>query len=396
MAAGNDTFTKILLHMDGSNGGTTFTDTNAGGSAHTWTATGGPTTNTATIKFGTASLNTTGAGSVLTPDSTDFTLGSGDFTCDFWLQYASGIGTVRVACGQCDSAGTAAAIPFRVGLNASNVVDFTCFVGSTAFTVTGSTAITTTIWHHVAVVRIGNTLRMFLDGVQEGGDIAISGSLNDSVNKFGVGCLGEFTSVQWQGYIDEFRLSVGIARWTSNFTPPTTTYDLGITASPGAYTETGIAAAFKISQPSTATSYAVTGNAAIFKPALGGVTGTFALAGQAATFAEKFVAAAGSYALTGNAAVFASKLVALGDAYVLTGVAATFAQRWVVATGSYVVTGNAAPLDRDFVNWFPASNPQAVSWNSSAPPSSIWTPVAPPSAIWTPDNAQFIPAPVTE
>ena len=36
---GNDAFTKILLHMDGSNGGTTFTDIAVGGSANTWAST---------------------------------------------------------------------------------------------------------------------------------------------------------------------------------------------------------------------------------------------------------------------------------------------------------------------------------------------------------------------
>jgi hypothetical protein len=55
LAAGNDSFTKILLHMDGANTSTTFTDSNSGGSAHTWTAAGNAQISTATYKFGGAS-----------------------------------------------------------------------------------------------------------------------------------------------------------------------------------------------------------------------------------------------------------------------------------------------------------------------------------------------------
>jgi hypothetical protein len=85
-ADGNDAFTKILLHMDGTNGSTTFTDTNAGGSAHTWTANGNAQISTAQSKFGGASGLFDGTGDyITTPDHADYTLGSGDFTIDLWF-----------------------------------------------------------------------------------------------------------------------------------------------------------------------------------------------------------------------------------------------------------------------------------------------------------------------
>jgi hypothetical protein len=34
--------------------------------------------------------------------------------------------------------------------------------------------------------------------------------------------------VDFNGWLDEFRISKGIARWTSNFTPPTAPYDSGV------------------------------------------------------------------------------------------------------------------------------------------------------------------------
>jgi hypothetical protein len=70
LAAGNDSFTKILLHMDGANTSTTFTDSNSGGSAHTWTAAGNAQISTATYKLGGASGLFDGTGDfITTPDS---------------------------------------------------------------------------------------------------------------------------------------------------------------------------------------------------------------------------------------------------------------------------------------------------------------------------------------
>jgi hypothetical protein len=220
VSGGNDSLTKILLHMDGANGGTTFTDSNIGGSAHTWTPTTA-TTSTGTFKFGTASANFGSTGWIDTPDSSDFTLGSGDWTCDFWFNRQGGDGTRRIACGQSNSA--VSTFSFAIELSAANVLVATVSNGSSTL-VTGTTTFTATGQNHVALTRNGNILRMFVNGTQEGGNVAFTGSVVDSANKFAVGRFGEFTTLTWNGFIDEFRLSVGIARWTANFTPPTAAY----------------------------------------------------------------------------------------------------------------------------------------------------------------------------
>lgn len=219
---GNDSFTKILLHMEGTNAGTTFTDTNAGGSAHTWTA-HTATTDTGTVKFGQSSLSCGSTGWIDTPDSADYTLGSGDFTADFWFNVSGGGGAVRRAFGQENAAQSIQSV--AGGLLAGNQMFFQPNNGSNV-TVSGTTTFTTTGWHHYAGVRTGNILRMFIDGVQEGGDVAFTGTVTDSADTFSVGRAGAATA-NWNGFIDEFRLSVGIARWTANFTPPTSQYGPG-------------------------------------------------------------------------------------------------------------------------------------------------------------------------
>lgn len=222
--AGNDSYTKILLHMDGSNGGTSFIDSAIGGSAHTWTA-NSATTDTGTVKFGSASQNCgASVGWVDTPDHSDFTLGSGDFTIEAWVNRQGGSGTRRIIGGQIGSAGATNTCSAYLEMWSTNVLKFTVCNGSTNYDVFGSTAITSTGWHHVAGVRTGNTLRLFVDGVQEGGDVAFSVAVNNASSKYSVGRVGEYAGLYWYGFIDEFRLSVGIARWTANFTPPTSAY----------------------------------------------------------------------------------------------------------------------------------------------------------------------------
>ena len=49
-------------------------------------------------------------------------------------------------------------------------------------------------------------------------------TVNNSAYKIAIGRYGENGSAYMNGWIDEFRFSKGIARWTTNFTPPTSAY----------------------------------------------------------------------------------------------------------------------------------------------------------------------------
>ena len=255
MADGNDTYTKILLHFNGSDAGTTITDDNAGGSAHTWTASGNAQLDTAITKFGTASLLCDGSGDyVSTPDHADFTLGSGDWTVDFWFNTnGTGLGTSRLLFGQAASDNLVQNTSIYSFLSSSNVLRARANVNTTAFTVSSSTTFIAAGWHHVAFVRSSNTLKLFIDGVQEGGDVAIAGTVNNVAYDFAVGRNGEVTAQTWNGSIDEFRLSVGIARWTTNFTPPTDEYSASQIITGALFTNTNTVFDATLSSASTIT-----------------------------------------------------------------------------------------------------------------------------------------------
>jgi hypothetical protein len=74
------------------------------------------------------------------------------------------------------------------------------------------------VWTHIAFVRNGSTLKMYANGTEEW---SVSNSVDyDENSAFKMGQHSDY----YQGYIDEFRLSIGVARWSANFTPPTAPY----------------------------------------------------------------------------------------------------------------------------------------------------------------------------
>lgn len=217
-AQGNDQYTKILLHFDGVNAGTSFPDTNAGGSAHTWTASSAITSTTAPV-FGTANYSSSG-GYITTPAHADFNLGSQDFNVDFRLKTTTGTGAVF---GQSDSLGTSQSILANVGTFA-NKLTLTLVQGSTPYRVTSTSNVTTGAWIAGRFIRTGDILRLFINGVQEGGDVAFTGSVNSSTGSFSIGRHGDRTPNAYVGELDEFRFDVGIARSTGNYTVPVNPY----------------------------------------------------------------------------------------------------------------------------------------------------------------------------
>ena len=216
-----DQYVKALLHMNGADGSTTFTDE----TGRTWTANGSAQIDTAQYKFGGASGYFDGAGDYLdTPDSADFDVGSSDFTVDCWV-YRNTDGSRQVICGQVDSTGGNANISFFLEMTASDTLHGAIASGTTLYEATSTGTITAdSTWHHVAFVRDGNTLRLFIDGTADGTADVTGVTANDSAYKMAIGRLGEYDGIYWNGWIDEFRFSNGIARWTTNFTPPTSEY----------------------------------------------------------------------------------------------------------------------------------------------------------------------------
>jgi hypothetical protein len=74
-------------------------------------------------------------------------------------------------------------------------------------------------WHHVAVVRNGTAWALYVDGTSRSAN-TWSGAISDIAGAVRIG-QDQFYGRDFNGYIDDLRITKGVARYTSNFTPPT-------------------------------------------------------------------------------------------------------------------------------------------------------------------------------
>jgi hypothetical protein len=225
IAAGNDAYTKALLHFDGSDGSTTFTDSNAGGSAHTWTATPSAQISTAQSKFGgAAGLFDGNTDCLSTPSHSDFDL-TGDFTIDFWFRVAA-LNRFNTFLTRENQANGTAEIMCRI--NSSNEFDFFIRTGSGGGTIIGritvASGVSVDTWYHAAYVRSGNDFTLYKDGVSLGTASSSSAGSSGVSQAILVGGRVSAPTDGHNGYLDELRISSGIARWTAGFTPPAEAY----------------------------------------------------------------------------------------------------------------------------------------------------------------------------
>lgn len=217
-----DSNTKLLLHCNGTNGGNTFTDE----SGKTVTPTGGVNTLIALKEFGTASAYFDGTGYLTIPHSTDFHFSTNDFTIDFWAYVtanASDSGQDKYWIGTANSS-AANTLSVIIGQHyTDNKFLFACSTNGTiaAYQVESKDAITLNVWEHWACIRRSNVLYLYRNGVFQSA-LAMSVGVYSATGDFGVGRLGAYsaTASYYVGYLDEVRISPGIARWNSNFTPP--------------------------------------------------------------------------------------------------------------------------------------------------------------------------------
>lgn len=207
---GLDSNVLVLLHCDGTAGGTTFVDESD--DAHVVTPLGNAQTTTLFSKFGGASCSFDGSGSRLSiPDDPSFTL-AGDFTVDFWARGFAPSFSANVFGWEDLAALTPPGIYYFSGWNMAIPDDLNNLAGPIELSPPSD-------WVHVAVVRQGGVATMFLDG-QQVATANLPMPLDGDGLFIGGNPLGTF---DWAGHLDEVRLS-NVARWTANFTPPTQAY----------------------------------------------------------------------------------------------------------------------------------------------------------------------------
>lgn len=203
---------SLLLHMDGDDNSTTFTDVSL--SPKSVSPNGGVKISTAQSKFGGASAYFDGNGDMLSlPSSEAWDFGSSDFTIEMWV-YLLSHGSPQPATGYNHYFTVVDQNTF--GFKSSSSNGYYLYANSATQVQTSSAPMLNT-WQHIALVRNGTSLKIYIDGLEAGSSTIASNTTygSNSIAYIGSGWSGEFL----HGYIDEFRITKGIARYTSNFAP---------------------------------------------------------------------------------------------------------------------------------------------------------------------------------
>jgi hypothetical protein len=161
---------------------------------------------TTTKKFGTGSMEFDGTADYLVPRSlTELAFGTGDFTIEFWLYLRSTLEQWFVAWtgpGTC-----------TIYYNQGTIRWF----ADGAVRITGS-SLSTSTWYHIALVRSSGSTKLYINGTQTGSTYTDTNSYVPTAYAIGATTAGV---ASLDGFIDDLRITKGVARYTANFTAPT-------------------------------------------------------------------------------------------------------------------------------------------------------------------------------
>jgi hypothetical protein len=171
---------------------------------------------TAQYKWSPSSMKFNGTTDYLTyPPSNYYAFGTGDFTIEGWVY----LGSTNCGIFQIYSSylpGTVSGLSFEI---ANLYGGWSLNYGATS-QIISTTAGSLSTWYHFAVVRSSGVIKAYVNGTSI---ISATDTTNYTYTYLLVG--GYYsTSYLLNGYLDDFRITKGIARYTSNFTPPTAAF----------------------------------------------------------------------------------------------------------------------------------------------------------------------------
>ena len=210
----NITNTVLLLNFDnaGIYDASTINDAQTVGNAQV---------STTQAKFGTTSMYFNATGDrLIVPNRQELRFGAGDFTIEFWVYFNSLTG-YRQILNTASSSGTSD-YSYAMVTNGTSLLYYLSSTGTSWDLVPGSSigTVSTGQWFHVALVRNGSTFTPYLNGVAAP-TATSSAALFNFATPLPIGAL---TAPPMQGYLQDFRITKGYARYTGNFTPPTAAF----------------------------------------------------------------------------------------------------------------------------------------------------------------------------
>lgn len=178
-------------------------------------------------------LSTSANRSIAYADNAAFEIGSGDFCAESfvrWRNTSTGTDVEQIIGKYRVDNNTRSWRLFKKGPDDGSMLTFaTCTDGTLGDVVDVIEYPLVPIlkrWYHIAVSRQSGVLRMFIDGVQVGVDTADARTYQDNASSLmingqqGAGASLALSNAGVDGWMDGTRLTVGAARYTANFTPP--------------------------------------------------------------------------------------------------------------------------------------------------------------------------------
>lgn len=210
--ANSGTPASLLLHFNGTNGSAAFTDSSP--NSFSVSAGGNAQISTVQSKWGGSSAYFDGAASsfLTVPASADFSYDTQDFTIECWI-YGTDLSNWRVIYAQSESGSNYCVLGAENGL-----VQFLFNYQNPGAYVYGST-ISANMWHHIAVCRKDGVATVYVDGVG-GVPTPCNFNFNNTTFTPQVGSYGHNTSYNFAGYVDDLRVTKGLAVYAGNFIPP--------------------------------------------------------------------------------------------------------------------------------------------------------------------------------
>lgn len=172
---------------------------------------------TSVVKYGTGSLAFNGSTDYLTsPQSVNIDL-PGDFTVECWIYFGSVSGTSAIV-GKWGGSGAYAWVLQYI--SGTGLRFYTGVSGGLGTSIAGAWTPSTGVWYHIAVSRSSGSVRLFVNGSQVGTTTTNTDNCTTSNQALNIGRNAD-TNIQYlNGYIDDLRITKGVARYISNFTPP--------------------------------------------------------------------------------------------------------------------------------------------------------------------------------
>lgn len=229
---------SLLLHGRGASGSRAIVDN--GAAAKAIAVGGNAAISSAQSKFDGTSIVFDGTANTYlsTPHATDLNLVSGDFTVEGWIRYtALSSGNMQIV----NKDGDATHYP-SWAMSVSSAGKLNGVVSNsggmaTQQVLTSVASLTAAAWNHVAFVRSGSTLYLFLNGNLEV-SIAQSVAIVDGGRQLGIGGqTGAALAEILNGYLTNLRVTKGLARYTANFSVPMLPFPDGQGAVSGAVTD---------------------------------------------------------------------------------------------------------------------------------------------------------------